>query len=194
MSAGTLTHEQHVEHLMSWYQGASEECRKAGREWYDVQREAIRTISQAYAVKYSTCAAVVAALSPRTQWAQNLAGAARLIRAWKNDQEMPTNVTLYRKNAVKAWRILNGEHAYDVFATSPKVFAFWSNLMGDETAITVDTWMVKSVGEERGAKSGIKAPLYNRISAAVRDAAFQVGEVPSDFQAIVWCAVRGKAE
>jgi hypothetical protein len=187
------THEQHVDSLLFWYGRASEDVKHEGRSWYDAQREMIRELSRAHAIDACTVAAVVAALSPMTRWKENVAGAIRLIRAFEQDRdaaEPPRNCTLFVKNATKAWAIMGGADAADLFATSPKVMAFWRNLCGDEDAVTIDTWMLRSVGEDTAARSGAKAPLVRKVAAAVREAALMVAETPADFQAIVWVQIR----
>jgi hypothetical protein len=185
------THEQHVTFLLSWYNSAPEDVKDEGRRWYDNQRELIRELSRTHSLPVDTVAAVVAALSPMTRWPENIAGAIRMLRAFESGAaEPPRNCTLFYKNACKAWGILHGENAWELFTHSPKVRSFWRNLVGDEDAVTIDTWMARAVGEDKLAAQGLKPEPYNRIVAAVKDAAQQVAETPAEFQAIVWVQIR----
>lgn len=186
-----IAHETHVASLLHWYGRAGEDVKAEGRSWYDASREMVRELARANNLHHDTVAAVVAALSPMTRWPQNIAGAIRIVHAFKaGETEAPQRCTLFYKNCVKAWDILNGANPADLFLTSPKVMAFWANLCGDEDAVTIDTWMLRAVGEDTAAKSGASAALVRRVAAAVRDAAWQMGETPASFQAIVWVQIR----
>lgn len=189
-----IEHDAAVESLLSWYQGATIEQQHSGRTWYDDQRTIVREIALAEGVSPVTVAAVVAALSPQCPWQRNIAGAIRLIRAFRNGEDAaPRDCTIYYRNAVKAWRILQGADAAEVFVTSPKVLPFWRNLCGDENAVTIDTWMLRACGVVEWRK-GARPALVNALTEAVEEAALKCAETPADFQAIVWVTIRGSAE
>lgn len=185
-----------VQNLLAAYHRATVEQKIAGRSWYADQREVVRMLAERHALDVSVVAAVVSALSPQTNWAQNIAGAARLIQAWADGaSEPPRNSTLYYKNALKAWAILTGDVRPDAaFAKAPKTRAFWRNLSGDETAATVDTWMLRAAGVRDQYKNGLTPAAYRPLADAIETAAAIVGEPTAQFQAIVWVVVRGSAE
>lgn len=186
-----LGHDEYVEALMTWYNRAPEDVKDEGRSWYTNQREVCRELADKYDLPLDKVAAVMAALSPMTRWTENVAGTIRMLRAFRNGEEVaPRNCTLFYKNAVKAWAILHGGNLFELLEKSPKVFAFWRNLCGDEQCVTIDTWMARAVGEDKRATNGIKSALYNRIAEAVKDAAWSTGETPAQFQATVWVAIR----
>jgi hypothetical protein len=188
------THDEQVASLLRWYGSAGEDVRAEGRRWYSDQREVLRTVANENALPLCTVAAVTAALSPMTRWQQNLAGTIRLLRAWRcGEDSAPANCTLFHKNAAKAWAIVvDGADPADLFTGSPKVMAFWRNLCGDESAVTIDTWMLRAVDEDRLANQGLKLAPYRKIAEAVVTAAEMVGETPAEFQAIVWLQIRGE--
>lgn len=184
--------ESHISSLLSWYSRAPEDVKDEGRGWYDAQRELIRELSRTHGIEIETIAAVVAALSPMTRWTQNVAGTIRLIRAFEKGPyaEPPRNATLFYKNTQKAWTILHGAEPRLAFVNSPKVEAFWRNLMGDENAVTVDTWMLRAMGEGERFVNGLKPKPYRDLADDIREAAHRVSETPAAFQAIVWVQIR----
>ncbi|MGE3270916.1 MAG: hypothetical protein AB7P40_19340 [Chloroflexota bacterium] len=104
-------------------------------------------------------------------------------------------MSLYQKNAHKAWAILNGQRdAAEAFAKAPKTRNFWRNLSGDENAVTVDTHMLKACGADEIARKGLTTGQYGTYADAITAAALVVGETPASFQAIVWIVVRGSGE
>lgn len=184
-----------VQSVLSWYERSTQDQRAEGRAWYADQREIVRLLAQRHGVSAECVAAVVSALSPQTRWSANIAGAARLLAAWSaGETAAPRNATLYYKNAEKAWRILTGEVSADAaFKNGPKTRAFWRNLSGDETAVTVDVWMARALALDTSKfASGIKPNVYRECAEAVAEAARIVGEPPAQFQAIVWVTVRGQ--
>lgn len=186
------TQSDHIAALVRWYDSATEDVRAEGRSWYTDQREICRELAATHSLTVSQVAAVMAALSPMTRWTENVAGTIRMLRAWEHDQPdtPPRNCTLFYKNACKAWQILHGADAADLFTGSPKVMAFWFNLCGDESEVTVDTWMVRACGEGETFKSGVKPNAYHKIADAIKEAAAMVGETPAQFQTIVWIQIR----
>jgi hypothetical protein len=185
------THDEHVAELMSWYHRADEDGKEEGRQWYSVQREVIRALAASHYMPFGKVAAVMAALSPMTRWTENVAGCIRILRAFEQGEDAaPRNCTLIYRNAEKAWAILHDADPHVLFTKSPKVTAFWLNLCGDEQAVTIDTWMLRAVGEDKLAANGCHVAAYRRIVDAVKDAAESVGEVPAQFQAIVWVQIR----
>ena len=185
------THDEHVAALAHWYGRADENVKAEGRAWYDASREIVRELAAPHHLPHDMVAASLAALSPMTRWTANVAGTIRLLHAYEHHlSRAPRNCTLFYKNAAKAWAILHGGNPWDLFDRSPKVFAFWRNLCGDEQAVTVDTWMLRAVGEDVAASGGAKPAMVNRVSAAVRECAWKYGETPASFQAIVWVQIR----
>jgi hypothetical protein len=187
------SHGEMVANLLGKYAQASEQAKVEGRTWYDEQREFVRQTACDHGFSANTVAAIVATLSPQTRWAQNVAGTIRIINAFVNGDEVPPrNTTLFYRQALKAWKILQGENPSDLL-TSRKIGNFWQNLAGNEQAITVDIWMLRAAGiSPKVANAGVKDWIYDAVSDAIREAASVVAEVPSQFQAIIWIVERGK--
>lgn len=77
--------------------------------------------------------------------------------------------------------------------TAPKIFAFAQNLMGDMQPVTIDAWMLRAAGLPGDLKLKDKG-RYATISAIVSRLAHRNDLTPAQCQAIIWVAVRGRAE
>lgn len=157
----------------------------SGLEWYGRAQSAASAMLPADPER---AAGVIAALSPRCQWRTNLAWAAAVIQAAESGEACPAVHT--RTMRAQAWRIANGEPALDVL-NGPKVRAFYSNIVGDTSAVTVDVWAMRAADPSMEALS---ARAYALTARAYREAAGIIGVAPRDLQAAVWVHVRGAAE
>lgn len=163
-----------------------------GVSWYQNAREYVFELHTAYSGRYSVeqIAAVVAVTSPSLRWSANRKATAEYLRS--HALGIPCADWAYRlrigANMRKAEQILNG----DLSALSgPKVTAFYSNIIGDETNVTVDLWHTHAAtGEHRQPKTSEREP----ITEATRRCALAMGWTPAACQAVIWTVVRGSAE
>lgn len=186
-----------IARLLAMYNRATEAEKDAGRNWYSDAREVVRELSRSNSVPFGTVAGVISALSPQTRWSANVAGAIRVLNAFRNGEyEAPRNATLYYRNAAKAWSLLDGSLRVDqAFAPHSKTEAFWHNLLGGESWVTIDVWMARVMeGKAFNRKRTIHPNMYVKYALAVQTAAAMVGETPAQFQAIVWITARGSGE
>jgi hypothetical protein len=163
-----------------------------GLAWYDRAGRAAADLTPDCPAR---AAGVIAALSPQNMWSANLDAAGRVIRA---ADSLLTRCPSVHTTAMceQAWRIARGgEDPLDVL-NGPKVRAFYRNITGDLTAVTVDRWAARvALGTPRGEP----APLlhrqrYDRIARAYRMAAEHANVPPCHVQAAVWVHIRGKAD
>jgi hypothetical protein len=133
----------------------------------------------------SEAAAVLAALSPRVQWADNVHGARVLYGLAEG------RLRAFCRQVRKARAIRAGADP-DAVLRGPKERAFWRAITGDVDSVTVDRWAYLAAMGEPSGRRGIPAPMYARLAAAYADAADLVGESPRDMQAIVWGIERGE--
>jgi hypothetical protein len=168
--------------------------RKAGKAWYP----------HAYAVACELMpdeprigAGVIAALSPRVSWSENIKGARELCKAFDWGFAEAPIVAGLNANRAKAWRILHRQ-----FADSPveclnaadggsyKVNRFFANIMGDKTVCTIDVWAARVAIEN--APNVVSGNRYLAIESAYQSAAIQIGRIsPRDLQAVCWIHARG---
>ena len=162
----------------------------AGLAWYDRARAAAE--SMAHGGRVDRAAAVIAHLSPREQWARNVANAARILQAAAaGEPEAPAVHTTGQR--AKAWAVATG--AADPAANhGPKTGAFLRNILGDTDAVCVDSWAARAATGDMGHKGPGSRAAYARMEAAYQRAAAAVGMAPRDLQAAIWVSIRGAAD
>lgn len=95
------------ENIAAWRKTASADDISAGRDWYPFARRVARDLARAHGVSGDVAAGVIAALSPRCSWPENLAAADTVLRAYAAGEPMPTGVPgVYPANLRKAWNIV----------------------------------------------------------------------------------------
>ena len=153
-------------------------------QWYLRAKEEADIYADAYEVPLSVAAGVIAVLSQRQRWNKNLI-AARLCLEGK-----PIGFGLPAPN-IKAEKIRDGADPWDVMGEgSPKIRAFYQAILGDCDAVVLDSWMLKAMGWPR---KGYTPGQYEKLAAILRREAKKEGLYPADYQAIVWCKIRGAA-
>lgn len=162
-----------------------------GRDWYAIGHQFCVDLAAETDGRYSIeqIAGIVAVLSPRNSWNSNMRDARKLVIAALAGDEWPTNLVALNANRIKAIRILCDEDPF-VVVSGPKVTAFWRNLCGDPSHITIDVWIMRALGFD----IEVPTPRMRRaIDKAVRRSAELRNETPSAMQAIIWIAARGSA-
>jgi hypothetical protein len=178
----SLNREAAMGRFYQWYQQAPFKAREEGLTWYETAECIIDRLATMYDYDRWTVAGVVAALSQRMRWKENLFQAERCLQG-----KRPRGIELACQ---KAMRIRNGEAPEDVLG-GPKIRAFYRAILGDPNAVVIDTWMLLAAGWHR---AGYTIKQYNRLAAELRADAFKAGQHPAVFQAIVWCAIRNGEE
>jgi hypothetical protein len=178
-----------AERLGRLYADAPDSARADGAEWYATARLTCHALAADGHYTPAQVAGIVAALSPRVSWEQNVAAAYRIIEAGRRAWPQPM-VAGTGSNRRKAWSIACGGDPAEILG-GPKVRAFFANLTGDDHAVTVDVWAAlaalgRPVATIRGAQ-------YLEIADAYRMAARDAEITPRELQATVWCAIRGRS-
>lgn len=174
---------------------------QAKRGWYEHSAEAIRDVFGDDAPMFAN---IVAALSPQTSVENNLTNALQFWGVW-NAAGRPTDArSVVRalkgagvKSLGESWennlvRAVNGQRI-----SGPKVASFYKNLTGDDTAVTLDTWMAKLANFRPKALEGrrhlvggdkLATPhgAYLAYAAQIRRAADQLGWKPAEVQETLW--------
>jgi hypothetical protein len=145
-------------------------------------------------VTHEIVAGIIAVLSPNCTWEINLADAERTIASYPD----VTTVSTYHANREKAYAILRGADTSDASAVGrvpagivrgPKVVAFYENLRGDDSVLTLDSHAFNAWKGYRATGSKLAGMPAAERRHAVRDyhrAAERKGETNASFQAIVW--------
>lgn len=167
----------------TYYTQAPEDTRATGRAWYALARATVHAYAAEFGANPCTVAGIIAALSPRQTWAQNLKMArACLARDAAGLRGLGDPIR-------KACAIRDGAQPLDILR-GDKVRAFYRAICGESTAVVLDVWMLRAAGFT-GAKPTPKQ--YADIAEVLTRDALTAGEAPADFQAIVWCQIRGRA-
>jgi len=185
---------EHIKNVIAKYREASPEMVRAGHEWYGKAHEEALKVGKGDAVKG---AGIIAALSPQTGWARNIAMSHELI------SKGTTGAT--EDNVRKALRIHEGEHPDEVLG-GHKVKAFFHNIANPDTSheVTIDRHAYDvAVGRPfvgAGGKSdnpnanlGLGAlGRYKHFVHAYKNATEQLGvDLPHKVQAATWVTHRG---
>jgi hypothetical protein len=159
----------------------TEEHRALGSVWYVEAATFAQDLAESTGSGFNECAAIIAALSPRTSWKLNLKAAA----ACAFYEPKPAGVIT--RNWHSAGAIRDGLGPEDVLR-GPKVFAFWRNIVGDKERVTIDVWALRTAGYE---KSHLTPREYVEIERAFVAVAAEHNMAPRDFQAALWVLERG---
>lgn len=187
------THIEMTRNILRLFDSATGEEMQQGLTWYDSARDYAAALAAGTDYSVEQCAGVIAALSPQCPWALNKEWARRLVEwhAAGDYTNLPPRVST-SKNREKALHILNAYNAPLDILGGVKVRAFYANIVGDESVVTVDLWAwycatgVKLANNEHVSKAA-NAP----IQAAFCEAAAARGVSPSAMQAVVWVVARG---
>jgi hypothetical protein len=183
----STTIDDDVRLILAWYDGADPDNLE-GAQWYGRARAHARRLSKDHGCTERMAAGVLAALSPRIHWSKvpELAGQVLAHAATGPVKTCPASLSgVLSGSAIKAWRISLGERPLDVLG-GLKTRAFYRNLSGDLTPVTVDVWAARAVGVE----GSLSPKVYHRIAAAYTEAAVLRGVPPAVMQAVVWVAIR----
>jgi hypothetical protein len=176
-----ITLETAVRRIVRTFERASASDIEAGARWYDEAGDLAVDLAAHHGHTVEQTASVIAALSPRTTWARNVAGAALLV---EHDEVLPG---LIGRNVETARRALTD--GYYVFGpTAPKTGRFARNIAGDRESVTVDVWAARVVGVDEDLLS--RKGAYDAIEHAYRLAARRLGVDPATAQATTWIVAR----
>lgn len=70
-----------------------------------------------------------------------------------------------------------------------KVLSFQANLLGDQNAVTVDTWMMRVFNKDSDAPTPKE---YEELTAATRRVAKKYGVAPAQMQAALWVGIKAE--
>ncbi len=170
--------------LPHWH-AASDETREAGLAWYERAQVITGRWAQIYGVNKAFVCGIIAVLSQRQRWQTNLLQAERCLQWYR-----PKGI----KSAVdKALAIFENadfetlEHS----VRGPKVEAFYDAIMGNTASVVLDSHMIRAAYPD---KRSLTVKQYAALASVLRAEAASVGVAPREFQAVVWCQIRGRAD
>lgn len=175
--------------MEDWLELATPADVATGLSWYANAHAIAQQLADESGGRLSArqCAGVIAALSPRCQWATNVAGARAMVRAAVDGAPEPT-VAGTLGNRAKGWAIAHGADP-DAVLGGPKVRAFFANICGDAEAVTVDVWAARAAEGRANPQAPVRR-RYALCAESYRRAARRRGMHPRDAQAAVWTIYR----
>jgi hypothetical protein len=152
---------------------------EAGARWYSEAQELASTLTgRPYSggiLNLEQTASIIAALSPRTSWSRNVAGAVALViegpTAARRVGCMTRNVETAQRAKTEGFAALNG----------PKTSRFARNIAGDRESVTVDVWAARVADIDPDLLS--RVGVYDAVERAYQNAARRVGVDPATMQA-----------
>lgn len=178
-----VSYETIIRRIIRTFDSATPSDIEAGAQWYD-QAGALAATLSASIGDVDRAACLIAALSPRTTWTRNVAGAVAMATygaTYEPEGHIGTNVA-------RAARVLDSVDPYAALGNGPKVAAFARNIAGDRESVTVDVWAcrVADLDETLLGRRG----AYEAVASAYRAAARRRGVDPATMQATTWVVAR----
>lgn len=185
-----VSHDTMVNRILSYATGEflTDAEKESARDWYVTAQNIALEFTREFNVTLEVAASVIAATSPRTIWSFNVKHA----RAILAGEDAPSGAL--GTNDKRGRDCV--ELGFDGLGNGPKVNAFARNIAGDLHHVTVDMWaLMAAMGDVYGVPKYLaRKGAYDSISHAYRDAADIYGVKPAEMQAIVWVAIRGRAD
>ena len=150
-----------VEQATQWYADAE----AVAHEIVDIYK------TRGMDVSLEQAASIVSAFSPRQRWSTNVDDTMRCL---------PNNLKMAQRALEIGFDALNGK----------KTNSFARNIAGDENAITIDIWMMRSAGLTKDSPNKTD---YSQLSEAIEKIAQETAMTPRTIQALIWVVYRGSA-
>jgi hypothetical protein len=159
-----------IEQATQWYADAE----AVAHEIVDIYK------SRNMDVSLEQAASIVSAFSPRQRWSTNVRQALRFAHGDDTMRCLPNNLKMAQRALEIGFDALNGK----------KTNSFARNIAGDENAITIDIWMMRSAGLTKDSPNKTD---YTQLSNAIEKIAQETAMTPRTIQALVWIVYRGSA-
>lgn len=161
-----------------------------GLAWYRTAHKLAGRIGALCNGDETTGAAMLAVLSPGTEWSANV-DAAYIVAT--RDYRRP--ILSYGQNVKKAEAIRDGVDPVTSIGRGPKTNAFFRNILLDEEPVTVDRHAARSafgirILPDEAARRVGWAGWYEALESIYRVGADRRGLIPYQYQAVVWLSFR----
>jgi len=183
------------------YNQAGEAEKQDGQAWYPEAKQICEVIANKFGIHVNKVIGVVAALSPATNWKQNIADAHNLVMAFSTGQNpRDVVVTTYGNNKRKAIAILEAPGilgqtiaGFLNSGTLNKTTSFFWNIVnpGDDSYVTIDRHAIRiAIGSKQADDIAITEKRYKDVVKSYQIAAKSLGISAISLQAAVWVAYR----
>lgn len=178
----------YIENLMDCWAVAD----KSGLDWYARAREQCQAIANEFMVPLETVVWCIATLSPGVPWdnGANIESAQGVLAIHFFANNNGYSIRAYGANVRKCLEYLEGKRSG--LPSGPKVSAFYRNILGDWSQVTLDRHAIRAARQgvqNLDAASGVQ-DVSTIERSAILDAYLHCAEVagvtPAQFQAAVW--------
>ena len=172
--------------ILRHYRAATQEAIEAGTHWYEAALAICRDAAKEHELDLERAVCALAHLSSRLPWTKNVEAFSILVSG------QPRPAWVLTRSWQQASAALVAADPWSTFGRrASKTRSFAQAILGDENAVTVDVWAARVAGVDPNI---LRLPReYAAVAEAYRRAAKRVGLTPRELQAIVWCAIRGRA-
>lgn len=172
--------------ILKYYRDADEDAVDAGSQWYDAALAICQQAADEHRLEVERAVCALAHLSSRLPWTKNVEAFSALVSG------QPHPAWVLTRSWELATAALTADDPWSTFGRrASKTRAFARAILGDEDAVTVDIWAARAAKVDPDVLSRPKD--YAAVADAYRRAAKRAGITPRKMQAIVWCAIRGRA-
>lgn len=178
-----VSYETVVKRLVEVFDVATASDIEAGAQWYPNAEVIALKMSDQSGLDVERCASVIAHLSVRKKWTENIMVAHAVLVDGRD--HVPGQMA---RELGKAVAVRNGD-AHPIRSLGPKTRRFALNILGDREGVTVDVWALRGGGlDERliGRRGACDA-----VEAAYQAAALRRSVDPPTMQATIWVVTRG---
>jgi hypothetical protein len=181
-----------TDNVLYAYRNASPQFKREGAAWYNTAAEVSQGVADVAGIPFENGAAIVAALSPRCAWSQNVKWAYAIAEAHAEGATLP--LMGLGNNLRRATIALTSLDDIKRSKGTLKVHNFYGSIVGVRGSVCVDGHAVRIAEgnpSHKGVIGGDKA--YGKYADAYRQAARIVKRSARDIQAITWVDFRGRS-
>jgi len=164
------------------------------KNWY---RKTRSLLIKKYGKEYKLFSGLLASTSPRFQVKRNYNTSVRIYEDYiKNRNEFLAYAINNRKEFSKKYKLLPAHYNNIIRTLSHnyskskklvlgglKVNSFYNNIIGNYNFVTIDIWMIRYFGSDKGQVNIGEYKYYSRI---IRKLAKRLGLLPAELQAVLW--------
>jgi hypothetical protein len=163
-----------------------------GKQWYIVAHNICKDLAKKYQCDEITAAQVIAALSPRNKWQQNVKDSYKIFEAIKNNIEPEKiKVCTFHTNKFKAYNI--AKNKITITDKSLKTYNFCKNIaLLDNNSLTIDVWHLRACFNKQIKinSASIGRTAYEQIKKLTINKANKLGLTGYQLQAVLWITVQ----
>ena len=192
-----------------------------GSDWYQTANKMLSAMAERFNISLDLVCAITAAMSPGTRWESNINDTRLFLEVYEAGElhkkvaeygaedgsykpkgnkkalhslDTPKQFTAYAMNVLKAFRIV--ETGNTALLNGPKITAFYHNLRGDDSHVTIDIHMANAMANTQftvDSLPNLNITTYKRFAEAVREVAQKKNIPAASLQAKVWEYQRTKS-